>query len=103
MGAREFIIDVYTKCVLSIDGRREIFCSTAEHLNGCMWYDRCVVLFDGGPSTNRCYACKIIGFVKIASSGKDDESQLNAVVHCSAEPLSLMDLQDTFVKKNHTL
>ena len=99
LGARDFIIDGYTKCIVWIDGRREIFCSTAEYLNGHMWYDWCVVLVDGGPSATSHYACKILGFVKIASSGEDDESQLDAVVHCSAEPLFLIDLHDTFVKR----
>ena len=92
LGARDFVIDGYTKCVVSSDGRREIFCSTAEHLNGRMWYDWCVVLFDAGSSANSHYACKILGSAKVASSDEDDESQLNAVVHCSAEPLSLIDL-----------
>ena len=82
-----------------INVRREMFRSTAAHLNGHISYDWCVVLFDGGPSATSHYACKILGFVKIAGSGKDGESQLNAVVHCSAEPLSFVDLQDTFVKR----
>ena len=71
LDARDFIIDGYTKCVLLVDGRREMFRSTVEHLNGRMWYDWCVVLFDGGPSIKSShYACKILRFVEIANSGK---------------------------------